>query len=666
MSFSTNPAPAPGRTNIDLGPYQTAMNELLALSINQREELYHHLLSWYDDIHARLLSTVGDTPTTTQLSQQRPTPRTTYAPAPSPRAPNSDGGFSSSSSSSDSPIPPSPTITHPSPSPGTIATALIASLTGGGPNTTTPASTRAAATIAALTPLALFDLAQPRDMAVVSIKTHLDMLSTYASWLDAGAMIVFATLSEQLASLCVRAADALSDPTDDPMATRALAILTQLACSVRELATAIRPPPARMDVAAAPEPDADGEEGWWRAHPAALLVWRARIRGMRAYRAWKEGKRDMALLRALQAQVGAVGDARARQALVQALDGGTAEVSALERLRAAMAVAIRWGEGERLSPYLNAVVRHHTALVNDRRQCREVEVAFKVRDLGAGAGKTGDELGRTFGASVGTVRAQMGEVEGIVEVLRWANKREFRKMVENHDLADARDVLRSCWPDVDDFDHWQTRSKVYHCFAVYYLSSKVVTLERHFDKDVPYVIKSLTKPASVQLARLFCWGAYYFRAARMLEHEPGCALTALSWMCALIPAWYSIHSDMTAMVNMWKEKKSHDIMIEAIRAHQPTEEMDADVQADLAELKKIRIKLENLMHVTDVLIGLPPSRDGSLFEPAFKDQSGDKGDISVRRGYEEMRRMVVFPQDEGILQGGNVEISSERIKYWAM
>ncbi|KKY21384.1 hypothetical protein UCDDS831_g04225 [Diplodia seriata] len=523
MSFSTNPAPAPGRTNIDLGPYQTAMNELLVLSISQREELYHHLLSWYDDIHARLLSTVGDTPTTTQLSQQRPTPRTTYAPAPSPRAPNSDGEISSSSSSSssDSAIPPaSPTITHPSPSPGTIATALIASLNGGGTtNTTTTASTRAAATIAALTPLALFDLAQPRDMAVVSIKTHLDMLSTYASWLDAGAMIVFATLAEQLASLCVRAADAAA-PTDDPMATRALAILTSLACSVRELATAIRPPPARMDVSAAPAPDGpDG--GWWRAHPAALLVWRARIRGMRA-------------------------------------------------------------------------------------------------------------------------------------------------MVENHDFADARDVLRSCWPDVDDFNHWQTRSKVYHCFAVYYLSSKVVTLERHFDKDVPYVIKSLTKPASVQLARLFCWGAYYFRAARMLEHEPGCALTALSWMCALIPAWYSIHSDMTAMVNMWKEKKSHDIMIEAIRAHRSTEDMDADMQADLAELKKIRIKLENLMHVTDVLIGLPPSRDGSLFEPAFKDQSGDKGDISVRRGYEEMRRMVVFPQDEGILQGGNVEISSERIKYWAM
>ncbi|KAL1640985.1 hypothetical protein SLS58_006427 [Diplodia intermedia] len=639
--FSTNPVPSPGRTNIDLGPYQATMNELLTLSISQREELYHHLLSWYDDIHAFLLGTIGDTPTTTQLSQQRPTPTTTYT-VPSPRAPNSDGEISSDSSSSDGEIPPSPSITHPSPSPGTICTALIAALNATANSTTNPASTRAA-TIAALTPLSRFDLALPRDTAVVSVKAHLDMLSTHATWLDSGSTIVFATLSEQLASLCKSAEDAFGEGPTDPMAARALAIVSGLAANVRALATAIRPLAAWMDVAA--EPAADGADGWWRRHPAALMVWRARIRGMRAYRGWKEEKRDRAFLRALRERIAAV--------------------SAVERLRAAMVVAIRAGVGERLSPYLNALLAHHTALVADRRICGMVVVAYWRRDLGVTG--TGGELNKTFVACVATVRAQLGEVDGLVEPLRsWANKREFRKMVETHDLADARDILRSCWPDADDFNDGPTRSKAYHCFAVYYLSSKAVTLERHFDSDVPYVIKSLTKPASVQLARLFCWGAHYFRPARMLEHEPGCVLTALSWMCGLIPAWYSIHSDLTALLNMLKEKKTHNRIIEALRANQSAEDMDEDMQADMVPVRRIHVKLENLVHVTDVLIGLPPSRDGSLFEPAFKDQSGDKGDISVRRAYEEMRRMVVFPQDEGILQGGNLEISSERIRFWAI
>ncbi|OJD30211.1 uncharacterized protein BKCO1_6400044 [Diplodia corticola] len=676
-----------------------AVNEVISL----RDQLYDYLLSWYDDIQASIATTHGaDSFPAQQLAQRRPAPqlipanRTNQAthqadqdantPAP-PHDPSASASasatssFSSSTSSSTSSSSSSsnapPTLTHPSPSPSAIATSLA--LTIAPDRTHADGPTRLAATRAhtALAHLAAFNLERQRDGDACSVKQNLDRVGRDVRFMDYGSMLLAAQLGEELLHVADRtrrffdgvaargAAAAQQQQQDEwgkEMLRRgreALELLEGLTWCVRELPMAVRP---EVCVAG----DVYFEHDWMNVeHPGGMMVMRMRIRVMRAFRQWREREKwRVAERRVVDLILPEIEDEAARKAIADALHPelcGGERTNTLSRLRNAMQAAIAHGWGELMSPFLNALCGHFNSIKADQDNSMAVQITHKLRDIGEDL--HGMDLTSNFFSSMAAVRAQLPKVDELFQILPATQRRLIRRKAENHDLDGVLTILRDHWEGDDlSLDGPVMRGRVYHLFAIYYLSSKATTLEQHFDRTVNYRILHMTRHESIMLARLFCWGSHYVRSDWIHDHSVGEITTALSWMTGLIDAWFTNFQDRK---DTYKEYDESGLVDDpAFQAAQLV--TTGEIWPEVTRLRNLDNRLNNLGHLSETLAGLPPSLDGALHEPAFQDRTGFEEDASVRWAYAEMRRWVTLPEDRGVLQGGKMVISSAKPEVWCV
>ncbi|KAF9641173.1 hypothetical protein BFW01_g532 [Lasiodiplodia theobromae] len=465
-------------------------------------------------------------------------------------------------------------------------------------------------------------------------------------------------LVEQLDALERRAARFLRETQENDMtagAREALRLLGELLHAVKMLPGAARRVGSEGSIVL---------PGDWidPVDPAAMMVWRAAVRGARGRSAWIGQANARRTRRELWLEVAQLANERLRNGIMRSLAITVSDgfLKRARRMRRAFDANKFCGP---VFDALNNAIKEHAFMHDQRELFDSICEVHMARDLGRDGS---NDLHEIFTRSMQGIEAQMADFEAYVEGLSFMQRRAVRTAAERHDFEAVVELLGRYRPD-SNFSHETTRRQMLHHLGVCFLWSKAATIRQHLSQDNDFRISaSFHEYEDVHLVRLFCYGAHYFRASQKDRHDMGCLITGLSWMCGLIESWMSNVQELKkfSMTAGAKVREQSRLVGEAA-SQEALDVVHGELHEAKARLKRQWRVVNNLMDATDVFVGTPPSVDPSMDEPIFDKFTRNEDDHSVIARYAEVRRFVLMPRNRGVLQGGTIEIVAENVKRWA-
>lgn len=619
-------------------------NAALATVLARRDAYRAYLLAWYDDAYTVISSLRPQTDAyhnaTISMALRRPLPST--------------------------PTPATDFLGRDTTCPAHVCATILPEIAGFCSHEDSDVRSHGNMVVFILEHLATFDTDDRREWSVGTIGENLERVYEYACAHGGGRMrlddmrvvCLAVELVEQLTALESRAVRFLGERQETDMtagAQEALRILRELLGAVKMLPGAARRVGSEGSIVL---------PGDWidPTDPAAMMIWRAAIRGARGRSAWIDQANARQTRRKLYHEVDLLAKERLRNGILRAL-AITVSDGFLERARRMRRAFDANNIGGPMFDALNNAIREHAFVQQQKELLANLYEVHMARDLGMDGSS---DLHEILSKSMEGINAQMSDVEAYVEGLSFWQRRAVRKAAESHDFEAVVELLGRYRPD-SNFSNTLTRRRMLHHLGVFFLWSKATILQQHLNPDNHFEFSSLIQdPEILHLVRLFSYGAHYFRASQKDRHDIGYLMTGLSWTCGLIESWMTNVQELarSSVAGGAKVREWSRLVAEAAGQ----EALDA-VQREMHEAKarlerQVRV-VNNLMGTTDIFVGTPPSVDPSMDEPIFGKYARNEDDYSVITRYAQLRRFVLMPRNRGVLQGGTLEIVAENVEPWA-
>lgn len=622
-------------------------NAALAAVLARRAAYRAYLLSWYDDTYAVISSLRPQTDAyhnaTITMALRRPLPNST--PAPAPTTTNSLGRDTTC--------------------PAHVCATIIPEIAHFCSDDDADVRSHGNLVVFILEHLAAFDIDDRLEWSEGTIGENLERVYEYACANGGGRMrlddvrvvLLAVELTEQLSALESRAVRFLGEMQESDMtggAREALRVLRELLDAVKMLPGAARRVGSEGSIVL---------PGDWidPTDPAAMMIWRAAVRGARGRSAWIDQANARQTRRELWQEVNPITNERLRNGILRFL-AVTVSDGFLERARrmrrAFDANSIRGP----VYDALNNAIREHAFTQQQRQQFENICEVHMARDLGR---DDSNDLQEILTKSMEGIEAQMYDVEAYVKGLSFWQRRAVRKAAERHDFEAVVELLGRYRPD-SNFSHETTRRQMLHHLGVFFLWSKATILRQHLNPDNAFEFSwNIQDHEVLHFVRLFCYGAHYFRASQTDRHDMGCLITGLSWLCGLIESWMSNVQELKKVSMAARAKlRERSRLVDESASQEALDAVQRELHEAEARLGRQWRVVNNLMDATDVFVGTPPSVDPSMDEPIFDKYTRNEDDYSVVTRYAQLRRFVLMPRNRGVLQGGTLEIVAENVERW--